>query len=403
MNDTTLTAWLIELYFPKSQKSIKFRLENRMIIGRAAPDGTRPDVDLGIFGAEDQGVSRQHLALSIDGSELNVTDLQTGNGTTLNGAKLEADKAYPVNHGDLITLGKLEAQLRVVISPSHSGSVQGQRSLQLQDQDQPGTGQLVLIVEDDEMVARLLSLMLERAGYAVATSRNVSGAIRMFKQKPPGAIVLDLMLPDMNGLELCRYVRRDTQLNDTPVIVISAANTPENVDQAMQAGADIFLGKPVSSKELRHVVASLMSHREKGVAALHTKHLIGTAPLKALEPKSRRDTAVLFISGYNDNPITVNLRQPVSLGRQPATPGAKNHLDLTRFDAVDLGVSRVHAVLSWQDRRFYVEDNGSVNGTYINGEPIKANTPVALNNADEIRLGQLRLYVYFLTDSEAEQ
>ncbi|HEX2619293.1 MAG TPA: response regulator, partial [Phototrophicaceae bacterium] len=285
---------------------------------------------------------------------------------------------------------------------TYSSSIQGQRSLQLQDQEQPGTGQLVLIVEDDDMVARLLSLMLERAGYTVATSRNVSSAIRTFKQKPPSAIVLDLMLPDMNGLELCRYVRRDTQLNDTPVIVISAANTPENVDQAMQAGADLFLGKPVSSKELRHVVASLISHKEKGIAALHTKHLIGTAPLKALESKSRRDTAVLFVSGYNDTPMTVSLRQAVTIGRQPANPGTKNHLDLSRFDAVDLGVSRVHATLSFADGKFYVEDNGSVNGTYINGEPIKAHAPSQLGNADEMRLGQLRMYVYFLTDEDLE-
>lgn len=402
MTDANLTAWLIELYFPRSQKSVKFRLENRIVVGRIGPDGTKPDIDLSSYGAEDQGVSRQHLALSVESSQLIVTDLSSGNGTILNGAKLESNKGYPVNHGDILTLGKLEAQIRVVISPTYTSSIQGQRSLQLQDQEQPGTGQPVLIVEDDDMVARLLSLMLERAGYTVSTSRNVSGAIRNFKQKPPSAIVLDLMLPDMNGLELCRYVRRDSQLNDTPVIVISAANTPENVEQAMQAGADIFLGKPVSSKELRHVVASLISHKEKGVAALHTKHLIGTAPLKALEPKSRRDTLVIFVSGYNDNPMTVNLRQTTTLGRQPTTPGAKNHLDLTRFDAVDLGVSRVHAALSYSDGKFFVEDNGSVNGTYINGEPIKAHVPTALSNADEVRLGQLRMYIYFLMDEELE-
>jgi DNA-binding response OmpR family regulator/pSer/pThr/pTyr-binding forkhead associated (FHA) protein len=402
MSDSTLTAWLIELYFPKLQRSIKFRLESRTVVGRSDVEGVvKPDVDLTTFGAEENGVSRQHIALNADSTGLTVTDLGSGNGSQLNSSRIESDKAYPIKHGDILTLGGLEAQLRVVISPTYSSSIEGQqRSLQLADMEQPGTGQLILIVEDDDMVAKLLSLMLERAGYTVVTSRNVSGAIRIFKQKPPAAIVLDLMLPDMNGLELCRYVRRDSQLNDTPVIVISAANTPENVENAMQAGADIFLGKPVSSKELRHVVSSLINHKEKGVASLYTKHLIGTAPLKALEPRSRRDTLVLFISGYNDNPMTVNLRQPMTLGRQPNNPNSKTHIDLSRFDAVDLGVSRLHATLSYVNEKFHVEDHSSVNGTYINGEPIKANTPTAISNADEIRLGQLRMYAYFLTDED---
>lgn len=402
MSDSTLTAWLVELYFPKLQKSVKFRLENRLVIGRPNPDGTiKPDIDVNPYGAEEHGVSRQHVALAVENMQLNVTDLGSGNGTLLNAVRLEAEKPSPIKHGDILTLGRLEAQLRVVISPAYSSSIEGhQRSLQLQDQEQPGTGQLVLIVEDDDMVAKLLSLMLERAGYTVLSSRNVSGAIRIFKQKPPSAIVLDLMLPDMNGLELCRYIRRDSQLSDTPVIVISAANTPENVDNAMQAGADIFLGKPVSSKELRHVVSSLIHHKEKGVATLYTKHLIGTAPLKALEPRSRRDTVVLFVSGYNDNPMTVSLRQPMTLGRQANNPNSKTHIDLSRYDAVDLGVSRVHATLSFGNEHFFVEDNSSVNGTYLNGEPIKPNTPTELSNADEIRLGQLRMYLYFLNDED---
>ncbi|MBC8099051.1 MAG: FHA domain-containing protein [Armatimonadetes bacterium] len=402
MADSMLSAWLVELYFPKYEKSVKFRLETRIVIGRTDPENTvKPDIDLDSFGAEENGVSRQHLAFSTENSQLYVTDLQAGNGTLLNGVKLETNKAYPISHGNMLTLGRLEAQLRVVISPSHSSSIQGQqRSLQLQDQDQQGSGQLVMIVEDDDMVAKLLSLMLERAGYTVSASRSVSGAIRLFKQKPPAAIVLDLMLPDMNGLELCRYVRRDSSLNATPIIVVSAANTQENVENAMQAGADLFLGKPVSSRELRHVVSSLILHKEKGVASLHTKHLIGTAPLKAMEPKSRRDTLVMFVSGYNDLPITVNLRQATTLGRQATAVNTKNHVDLTRYDAVDLGVSRVHASLSYNSAGFCLEDNASVNGTYLNGEPVKAHTLTVLHNADEIRLGQLRLYVYFLTDED---
>ncbi len=402
MNDLSSPTWLIELVFSKAQRSIKFPLVDRAIVGRVHEgDPHKPDVDLSSFNAQDEGVSRQHFALEVSEGHLKITDLESGNGTFLNGHRLEPYKSRAIVHGDMLTIAGLDAQLRVIISPAFSRSIEGEhKSYQVDDQMERGTGQMVMIVEDDEMVAKMLATMLEVAGYKTVINKNVLGAMRLIQQQPPDVVLLDLMLPNLNGLELCRFIRRDTQFKDIPIVMISAANSPQNVELAMQAGADIFLGKPVSSKELRHVVGSLIAHRERRMGAIHTKHLIGTAPLTALEPSSRRRTAVLFVSGYSDSPITVNLRQPMTLGRQNGT--AKQHVDLSRFDAVELGVSRVHATLSFEDssETFRLEDNGSINGTYLNGEPLSPNRPVVLDNADEIRLGQLRLYIYFLTDDE---
>lgn len=402
MTEKEFSSWIIDLKIPKKQESFRIRLDERLILGRK--DNTQqtkdPDVDLTPFDAESEGVSRHHAQIHIVSDKLMVTDLNSGNGTFLNGVRLDAEKAYPLKHDDSLRLGNLELIIGIVISPNYGSSVHTQTSIQVQDQSEPGKGQLVLIVEDDPAVSKLLALMLGRAGYTSVVSYDVIGAMRLFKQRKPSAVILDLMLPDMNGLELCRFIRRDTEQNTTPVIVISAAKTQERIEQSMQAGADIFLGKPLSSKELRHVVGSLINRTEKGASTLKTKHLVGTAPLHAIEPESRRDAAVLFVAG-NNNPITLRLRQPVSLGRQ-ATNSARavNHVDLSRFEAVELGVSREHAQLSYRDDQFFVRDMGSTNGTFVNGEPIKANTERQLYNADEIRLGQLRMYIYFLTDSE---
>ncbi len=390
--------WIVELELPQTGEKMRIQFDEPLVLGRHERE-TATDVDLTPYKAEELGVSRRHVTVFVQNDMLLIRDLGSGNGTVLNGQRLEPERDYPLKHGDRLLLGHLIADLRIVVAPGYGGSLHQQRSIQVDTQVERGQGQFILIVEDDQEVARFLSMLLERSGYSTGVTHDVTSAIRMFRQKKPSAIILDLMLPDINGLEFCRYVRRDAVGGRTPIIVISAAKTPQNVDTAMQAGANIFLGKPMSSKELRHTVSSLIAEHEKGVSNLKTKHLVGTAPLRAIAPDTRRSTAVLFVAGHGDTPITVHVKQQVTLGRS-ANPGSRSHIDLGRYEAVDMGVSRVHAMLDFKDEHFVLQDAGSVNGTYVNGEPIKPNQSVNLNNSDEIRLGQLRMYIYFLTDTE---
>lgn len=398
MADHLAIPWVIELHNQQMPETLKVQVENQIIIGRYDKSSqTQPDIDLGSYGAEEKGVSRRHVVIRADEEHLVVIDLNSGNGTFLNGNKLEPNTPYPVKNEDKIQLGLMQLDLRVIISPRGSGfQMPGKQGISAR----PVTdgGQPILIVEDDPEVAKVLALVLERNGYATVTCREVVSAIRLFNQKRPTAVILDLMLPDMPGLEFCRYVRRDVQRNSTPVIIISAAKTPANVNQALDAGADIFLGKPVSAQELNHVVDSLVGQNETGERSLHTKQLVGTAPLKGVSPESRRDSIVLFIAGH-EQPLTLTLYQPITFGRSTNLP-TKSHVDLSRYNAVEHGVSRLHMTLHNRDGRFYVEDMDSVNGTYVNGDPIKPHELVPLKNSDEVRLGRLRLYAYFLEDSK---
>lgn len=397
------SPWVIELQAPQMTASLKLVMDQRLVVGRRDDAGgaAPPDVDLGPYGADEMGVSRHHLALEVVNDRLMVTDLDSGNGTLLNGERLAASAAHAVNHGDTLTLGRLAVQVRAIISPAFSSVVHKQASIQLDQPARPGDGELVLVVEDDVEVARAMSVLLKRSGYTALLSHDVIGAIRAFNQKRPAAVLLDLMLPDVNGLEFCRYVRRDVQRNTVPIIVVSASKNADTVAQAIDAGADVFLGKPVNTQELGYVLGALVSQHAGGAGALLTRHLVGTAPLRAIAPESRQDAVVLFVAGHSDTPITLTVRGPVSFGRAP-TAQARHHIDLTRFGAADYGVSRLHMLLHNRDNNFYVEDIDSVNGTFLNGYAITPHQQMQVNNADEIRLGQLRMYIYFLTDKDRD-
>ena len=400
MAEIAVSPWVIELYGENLPQSLKIRLENDLVIGRKDKQlETQPDVDLGPYGAEEMGVSRHHLRLRADEEAVYAVDLSSGNGTSLNGARLEPEKPYPLKDGDDLRLGRLKLNIRIIISPTKGSETYKPENFAINGQTIEGKGEAVLIVEDDVEVASILSLIMARAGYKPYTSHDVIGAIRLFNQRKPSAVILDLMLPDMNGLEFCRYVRRDVERNDTPVVVVSAVKTKQHVTQALDAGADIFLGKPVSATDLRQVVGAVINQRENGIIGLNTQHLPGTAPLQSVEPESRRDAVVVFVAGFNDVPITLTVREPVSFGRNANLPGRK-HVDLSRYNAIEQGVSRIHAFLHRQDGQFFIEDADSVNGTFLNGQSLAPNQKTPVNNADEIRFGQLRTYLYFLTDKD---
>jgi CheY-like chemotaxis protein/pSer/pThr/pTyr-binding forkhead associated (FHA) protein len=401
MVEIPITPWVVELENSQIPTAYRVRIDKDTVFGRVAPgDPNPPDVDLSPYGAEESGVSRQHMMICPEEDRLMVADLQSNNGTYLNGNRLKSEEKYYIKSGDHLHLGRLRLDLKVVLSPIYSGSVHKQPSLQVQDQVLPGKGQLVLIVEKDPSVAQVLSAVMEHAGYTTRIAHEVVGAIRNYNQRRPNAIVIDPLLPDMSGLEFCRYVRRDVMQNSMPVVVINTTDQLMDAAEVMQIGADILLEKPISARELRHVISSLMNQHELGGSDMYTKHLVGTAPLTAVPPDTRRNACVLFVAGYSDAPIVLTLQHATTFGRSTGGAGMKAHVDLSRYEAANSGVSRVHATLHYKDEGFYLEDMDSVNGTFLNGDPVKPHAWLALDNADEIRLGQLRMYIYFLTDSE---
>ena len=114
----TQRPWRIALALKKLSVTFFLDLTDSIILGRVKQMDERGTfVDLRAFGAEEDGVSRQHLLIRLDGNTVNICDLHSSNGTLLNGKRLEPDLHYPIRHKDEITLGLMELQIELLTDP----------------------------------------------------------------------------------------------------------------------------------------------------------------------------------------------------------------------------------------------------------------------------------------------
>jgi DNA-binding response OmpR family regulator len=116
-------------------------------------------------------------------------------------------------------------------------------------------GQTVLVVEDEASIASFVALYLKNAGYAVKAVANGTDALAQVEAEQPALIVLDLMLPDMDGIEVCRRIR---QRRDVPILMLTARD--EDVDKiiGLEVGADDYMTKPFNPRELVARVKSIL-------------------------------------------------------------------------------------------------------------------------------------------------
>lgn len=118
----------------------------------------------------------------------------------------------------------------------------------------PSEQKTILIVEDELDTAEMFSEMMQLSGYRVLKSHGGSASIKLISREKPDALLLDVMMPDVSGLEVLRYIRRDPRLLHIPVIVVSAKSLPADIQNGLEAGATAYLTKPVSFHELRQAV-----------------------------------------------------------------------------------------------------------------------------------------------------
>ena len=116
-------------------------------------------------------------------------------------------------------------------------------------------GKTVLVVDDDVKAVELVRLYLDRDGYQVLTAYDGVEALRLARESRPDLIVLDLMLPDIDGLEVCRTLRHES---DVPVIMLTARTTDQDKLTGLDLGADDYVTKPFSPKELAARVRAVL-------------------------------------------------------------------------------------------------------------------------------------------------
>jgi DNA-binding response OmpR family regulator len=116
-------------------------------------------------------------------------------------------------------------------------------------------GKKVLVVDDDVKTVDLVKLYLERDGYQVLTAYDGIEALRSARENRPDLVVLDLMLPDIDGLEVCRILRHES---DVPIIMLTARSTDQDKLTGLGLGADDYVTKPFSPKELAARVRAVL-------------------------------------------------------------------------------------------------------------------------------------------------
>jgi len=116
-------------------------------------------------------------------------------------------------------------------------------------------GKKVLVVDDDVKTVELVRLYLDRDGYQVLTAYDGVEALRLARESYPDLIVLDLMLPDIDGLEVCRILRHES---DVPIIMLTARTTDQDKLTGLDLGADDYVIKPFSPKELAARVRAVL-------------------------------------------------------------------------------------------------------------------------------------------------
>lgn len=125
-------------------------------------------------------------------------------------------------------------------------------------------GQRILIVEDEKAIVEVVSRTLRRHGYETASAADGDSALEMAFSLRPDLVILDLMLPKMDGWEVCRRLKADRQTASVPVLMLTARREERDVVEGLEIGADDYMKKPFSLSELAARVKALLRRSDPG-------------------------------------------------------------------------------------------------------------------------------------------
>jgi DNA-binding response OmpR family regulator len=116
----------------------------------------------------------------------------------------------------------------------------------------------VVVIDDEPYILRSLEFVLKKEGLSVDTASNGEEALSKVKQLKPKIVFLDLMMPKLNGFEVCKSIKSDAEVGQVYVIILTAKGQDEDRDLGLQAGADDFMTKPFSPREVVSKVRSVL-------------------------------------------------------------------------------------------------------------------------------------------------
>lgn len=120
----------------------------------------------------------------------------------------------------------------------------------------------ILVVDDEPHVIELVAFNMRRAGYSVVSADNGAAALLAVEQEHPDLVILDVMMPIMDGFQVLEHLKAKEETRNLPVVMLTAKAQDSDIFDGLSAGADVYLPKPFSPTELAQVVKSLLAGEE---------------------------------------------------------------------------------------------------------------------------------------------
>jgi len=169
-------------------------------------------------------------------------------------------------------------------------------------------GKKVLVVDDDVKIVELVKLYLNRDGYHVITAHEGNEALRLARESHPDLIVLDIMLPGIDGLEICRKLRTESSV---PIILLTAKTTEQDRIAGLDIGADDYVTKPFSPKELAARVRAVFRRTQDDALQSGPEELkFGNLTINFVKHEAYLDTKALNLTPVEFKLLGVLIREP---------------------------------------------------------------------------------------------
>jgi DNA-binding response OmpR family regulator len=117
----------------------------------------------------------------------------------------------------------------------------------------------VLVVDDDPYILMSLEFLMKKNGYDVMVARNGTEALDLVEKQLPNIVLLDIMMPDVDGYEICRHIKKTPKLKHTKVVFMSAKTREADIQKGYDLGAALYITKPFSTRELTRQINQLMA------------------------------------------------------------------------------------------------------------------------------------------------
>ncbi len=123
-------------------------------------------------------------------------------------------------------------------------------------------GYKILLVEDEPSVVELMTILLRKRGYEVSSVIEGTEVLDEVRRAKPDLIILDIMIPKLNGFEVCSRLKADPELRGIPVLILSALVQKNEIEMGIRMGAEMYMTKPFQNTELLHAIQKLLAEKK---------------------------------------------------------------------------------------------------------------------------------------------